>query len=415
MKITYAQNPAQKEFHSDCKTKLLHLSGGMGSGKTHGLIMKTLQLSWINRHLPGGLICPTYSDFKKDIYPMFEEIAIQNNINIDYHGQDHYYRLPWSRSKLYVSTAERKIRGPNWAYAAINELTLIDPTRYKEIIARVRLKPARQPQIVSCGTPEGVANEYYEMFIRNPIKNSRVIYASTRDNIANLGEDYVETLENSFDEIMRKAYLDGVWFNMNGSLFYYSFSETNNIHSQPEIEFMPVHVGMDFNVDPMTATIWQYDGVTLKGIDEITISGLAGGADTKMMAKALKARGYGPDRAILYPDPAGQARSTKGQPDVEILRQEGFYQIKVKSKAPGMRQRQLNVNNLFSKGIIKINPAKMPELMKDLEGVEQDKVTLEKKKSDPKRTHHSDGLDYLCDHLFPFSGKKPDSRVEKFR
>ena len=415
MKILYKMNRGQREFQSDRETKFLHFSGGIGSGKSFGLIMKVFQLSFANKNLPGGLVCPTYTDFKRDIHPMIEEIAIENRLDINFQGQDHYYTLPWSKSKLYVATGERKIRGPNWAYAAINELTLLSKDRFMDVVGRVRLKKASQPQIVSCGTPEGISNEFYELFIANPMKNSRVIYGSTRENAINLNQDYVQSLEDSFDEVARKAYLEGMWINMNGSLFYYAYSPEKNVWRGVENEDMPVHVGIDFNVDPMTATIWQYDGVRLRGIDEITIAGLAGGADTKMLAQALKKRGYGPTRAVLYPDPAGQSRSTKGQPDVEILRQEGFYQIKVKSKAPGMRERQLNVNNLLSRGIILINPDKQPEMKKEFEGVEQDKVTLEKKKNNPARTHHSDGLDYLCDHLFPFKIKRNESSIINIR
>jgi Terminase large subunit, T4likevirus-type, N-terminal len=415
MKIKYNKNKAQKEFHEDCKTKFLHLSGGLGSGKSYALVMKAFQLSFINKDLPGALVCPTYTDFKRDLHPMLEEIAAASQINLEYHGQDHYYRLPWSRSKLYVATCERKIRGPNWAFAAINEATLIGKQSYMDVVGRVRLIKAKQPQIVSCGTPEGISNEFYEMFISNPMNNSKVVYASTRDNKENLGADYVQSLEDSFDEISRKAYLEGMWINMNGSLFYYSYKPEKNNWSGKDDEHSMVHIGMDFNVDPMTATMWQYDGAKLRGIDEITIGGLQGGADTKMICQAMKSRGYMPDRCIIYPDPAGNSRTTKGQPDIQILRDNGYHNIKVKSKAPGMRQRQLNVNNLLDKGVIIINPSLQPEMKKEFEGVEQDKVTLEKKKNNPARTHHSDGLDYLCDIMFPFSGQPQRSSIINIR
>jgi hypothetical protein len=57
----------------------------------------------------------------------------------------------------------------------------------------------------------------------------------------------------------------------------------------------------------------------------------------------------------------------------------------------------------------------MLSLRKDLQAVEQDPVTLEKSKKNPKLTHASDGLDYGCDILFEFSGKKPKSEVVRFR
>jgi hypothetical protein len=206
---------------------------------------------------------------------------------------------------------------------------------------------------------------------------------------------------------MQQAYIDGLWVNMTGNRFYYSYEPSRNEDASiAEIDYCQVHVGMDFNVYPMSATCWTHINGKLNAFDEITLYN----ADTKQMCDALKARGYHPDRTIIYPDPSGKARSTKGMPDTKILENEGFHEIRVKSRAPGFRQRQLNTNNLFEKKLIKINPIKCPRLKKDFMGVEQDKVTLEKIKKNPELTHHSDGFDYLCDILYPFSGHKPESR-----
>jgi len=89
--------------------------------------------------------------------------------------------------------------------------------------------------------------------------------------------------------------------------------------------------------------------------------------------------------------------------------------VRARSSQPRFRQRQLNVNNLLDKGIVLFNPDKMPTLKKDFEGVEQDPITLEKSKKNPKLTHASDGFDYMCDILFEFSGKKPTTKIMRVR
>jgi hypothetical protein len=91
------------------------------------------------------------------------------------------------------------------------------------------------------------------------------------------------------------------------------------------------------------------------------------------------------------------------------------YEVRHKSKAPSYRQRQLNVNNLMEKSRIIFNPDLMPDVRKDWEAVEQDKITLEKRKDNPKLTHFSDGVDYLCDILFPFSGVHKPITIDKYR
>jgi hypothetical protein len=423
----------QKDYESDqyykpYKTKVLHIektgkdwvwdthvfgtnnyisSGAIhhNSGKSYALCHKILKLSMINKDIPGGFMSPTLKEFKRDCLPIFEEILDTAGVKFHYNKTDLYFQFPWTKGKLYVVSGETKIRGPNWGYAGVNELTLIDLVRYKEIIGRVRVRNAKCPQICSVGTPEGYTNEYYEYMIEKPRHKFRIIYGSTKDNEQNLGEDYIESLRSSYDTAMQQAYIEGLWINMSGNRFYYSYDpKRNDDPTIEEIDWQQVHVGLDFNVSPMAATVWQFREGKLFCFDEITLYD----ADTKKMCDALKSRGYTPDRTILYPDPSGKARSTKGDPDIKILEDYGgFTEIRFRTKAPGFRMRQLNTNNLFEKGLIKIHPDKAPRLRKDFMAVEQDKVSLEKIKDNLEYTHHSDGFDYLCDILFPFSGKKP--------
>lgn len=414
LKIRCETNRHQSQFIKDEVSPFLHLSTGFGGGKTHILCHKALKLSYLNRHTHGGLVVPDFQEFKKDVLPEFEEILEKQKIKYKYHGGDHYFRFPWTKKKLYVVSAEKKIRGPNWGYAVINEVTLIPLVRYKEVIGRIRDKRAVIPQLASCGTPEGYASEYYEYFIENPPKGFRIIYGSTDDNAHNLHDNYIPNLENAYDSKMIEAYRRGLWVNMAGNRFYYSHDmlKCEDETLIPEY-FHGFHCSMDFNVDPFCATIWGSDGHSLYGVDQVLLEGEQG-FQTKNMIEALNKRGYTPRNTIIYPDPAGKARSTKGESDVTVLKNAG-YEVRVKSVAPNFRKRQLNVNNLLDKGRIKYNPKRCVGIRKDFIGVEQDVITQEKKKDNPKLTHFSDGLDYMTDILFPFSGNAKATRVENIR
>lgn len=414
LKIGYKKNEHQNAFHEELSKKFLHLSTGFGGGKTYSLCMKLMQLSFLNRPFPGGLVVPTFGDFKRDVLPELEQICDINNIKIKHHISDHWIRFPWSRGKLWYVSAEKKIRGPNWAYAGINEATLITRQRYNETVGRVRVRGAPFPIIASSGTPEGYGHWMQEMFDEKPIPNSRIIYGDTRDNIENLNPSYIQSLMDSYDDNMLDAYLKGLWVNLNSKSFYYAYDpKVNQDASIVEPRLYQIIVGMDFNVDPMTATIWFLDGDgILSGFDEIKI--LDG--DTYKMCRALKARGYNPERVAIYPDPAGKARRTSGKSDIKILREEGFSNIIYKSKAGELRTRQLNMNKLLETGRIKFNPDKMPEMKKDFANVQVDRVTGGKNKKDQERTHYSDGLDYICEIIFPFEHRpKKQSTAQKFR
>ncbi len=426
-------NPHQREGMTDIVSKFLHLSTGFGGGKSFWLVLKNFQLTQLNRHLPGGCVVPSIADFKKDLLPLFEEILEANRIKYRYHKTDKWFRFPWSRGKLQIATAEKKIRGPNWAFATMNESTLITHERYKETVGRVRLKKATCPQIASSGTPEGTSHWKYEVFVDKPMKGSRIIYGDTRDNLLNLNDDFVDSLEASYDSIMLDAYLRGLFVNMKGNRFYYAYDPMKNDNNLiTQIEGAEVCVSLDYNVQPMVATLWNIVNVTNKAgvplldhqakpirrafaFDEIVIDD---DADIHHMSRALYEYGLHPDTTILYPDPAGRNRNSavEGAKALNIqLKEKGWWRIKVKTSAPRFRTRQNAVCNLFAKGLIVLNPDKCKALKRDCEAVQQDKATFEKLKDNPKLTHASDGMDYFVDIEFPLSGHKPDSKSIKYR
>lgn len=407
-------------FHDDV-TKKLHLSGGFGSGKTFILVAKMLKLSYLNKDVPGGAVMPDFSEYRKDFRPALEEFLDRYRIPFKEHKSHHTWRFPWSKAPVQVVSAEKRIRGPNWGWAVLNELTLIPYVRYQETLGRVRVKGAPFPQVASSGTPEGFANEYYEPLIEKPTPGTRVITTSTRDNARNLNEDYIPTLMSNYDSTQQAAFLDGEWVNMVANRFYYKYDSAR--HDDPGIEWseyglQTVIVSMDFNVNPMTATMWQQldlvPGLNRRKIVAFDQIKLVGDADTNRMARALIDAGYTPDRVVIYADPAGNQRSTKGSPDTKILQGFGF-EVRTKASAPRFRQRMLNAANLFDKGLVAINPIKCPDLKKDLLNDSFKPGTFEKDKSNPNLTHFSDGMDYMFDILYPFGGDRDSISSVKVR
>lgn len=103
-------------------------------------------------------------------------------------------------------------------------------------------------------------------------------------------------------------------------------------------------VGMDFNVDPMTAILGSRSSNELHLWDEIWLPN----SNTEEMCTEIKDR-Y-PDRDIaVYPDPSGRARKTSakiGETDLTIIRSHGFKVISPK-QAPPVVDRINEVNALI--------------------------------------------------------------------
>lgn len=121
-------------------------------------------------------------------------------------------------------------------------------------------------------------------------------------------------------------------------------------------------VGMDFNVEPMTATVAVRVVNECHVIDAIEIEV----GNTPAMALELKRR-YPNRRIVVCPDPSGKQRRTSavvGQTDFTILQQHGFT-IRAPEAAPPVVDRENNANAMYfdvftSKRRVKLHPQAAP-------------------------------------------------------
>jgi hypothetical protein len=410
------QLPTQSTFYADDWTNILLFSAGLGSGKTHVLCRKALKLSAINRGYSGGLLVPTYPDFRRDVKPEFEHILtehlnLKENVHWTFHNTYKEYRFIWNKKPLYILTGEKPIAGPNLAYCLINEYSLIHYERVNEMMRRVRVKGAPLLQKCLAGTPEDV-HGWLEEFVERQENlneenkyNFRMLIANTDENKF-VDENYGKELENQLDPEALKIFKAGQIGSISSDKFYYSFSKSINVTPVEVQVDEQIHVGMDFNVGKMTATCAYirtgYDGKKRMYIfDEFFQTG---NSDTNTLAKAIKDK-YGTDRVLISCDRSGSNRKTSGLKDIQILRDAGF-RVRFKSVNPRMRDRQLLMNGLLAHGQIIIDPSCRKTIL-DFKTVKQNIADATKvKDKDDKLTHLSDGVDYVVDWEFQLSLKR---------
>lgn len=103
-------------------------------------------------------------------------------------------------------------------------------------------------------------------------------------------------------------------------------------------------VGMDFNVNPMSAVVAQRAGDECLVLDALEI----GTSNTEEMAAELKRR-YPNRRIVVCPDPTGWQRKSSapvGQTDFTILQRAGFV-VRAPSSSPPIVDRVNNSNKMF--------------------------------------------------------------------
>lgn len=444
LRIKYARwhpdgtcNEFQLQMFADFKTPILMGDAGVGSGKSYDLAMGLIRLSFLNKGVAGGLLCPSFSEFMRDMYPNFEKIFDENHIPMRFHRTEHTFIFPWSRKPLYVFTAEKRIKGPNLGWGGINEYSSIEYDVVEDLVDRRIRVPCPNPQIRMVGTPEDVYG-WRETFIEKHLDRLRLIRGRTRDNLYYLLPGYLENMKKSLDPRAYQLWAEGLPVKLNSNSFYYAFIEGAGsclTSEAVEQEKLLVHASVDFNVGNMSAILahvieptgkmlWngKREDIATEETKYLDVFGeiklTDSQSDTEAMGRAIIKRfnvydedgnvvKRAQDRVLITCDASGTARKTSGRSDVKVLEDLGFT-VRCKSANPRLRERQLLVNGLVHNKRIRINGENCKHLVKDLMNVVQDEKSFEKVKTNPELTHLSDALDYLVDYEFKLGLKGRD-------
>jgi len=161
-----------------------------------------------------------------------------------------------------------------------------------------------------------------------------------------------------------------------------------------------IHVGMDFNINPMTATIGHIIGDTYEQFAEI----YQNRSRTSRVIETLLDR-Y-PDTGIeIFPDSTGKREtSNANESDLALLRRAGF-KVTARAGNPFQIDRVNAVNSLVKKRDnirYKVNPETCPKTVNDFNKVEalsDGRLNRDQEKKGLK--HISDGLGYLITYNWP--------------
>lgn len=171
-------------------------------------------------------------------------------------------------------------------------------------------------------------------YLDNPFLPDAMRAEAERDRIAN-------------EDLYNHIWLGGYFLGGEGRV-YSSFLNRphpdGNIDESIEDHGGTLLVGMDFNVNPMSAVLAVRASDECLVFDAIEIMT----SNTEEMADEIRSR-Y-PDRHIVVcPDPSGRQRKTSapvGQTDLTILESRGF-EVRAPLKAPAVRDRENNANKMY--------------------------------------------------------------------
>jgi hypothetical protein len=253
---------------------------------------------------------------------------------------------------------------------------------WNKIIARNRQKCSIGNTVGVATTPEGF-RFVYERWVQKPQPGYVLFRAKTMDNAANLPPGYIENLRNSYPSQLLSAYLDGEFVNLTSGGVYPNFDRVLNASQEVILPNDALHIGMDFNVTKMAASIHVLRGGKPHAVDELT-----GVFDTPAMCALIQKRFPG-HPVFVYPDASGKNRKSQNasESDLSVLRQAKFT-VCVNPANPAIKDRVLSVNRLLDARDYKVNLDRCPALVEALEKQAYDKH------GEPDK---SGGLDHIMD------------------
>lgn len=405
------------------RERYVTLMGGYGSGKSYVLPRKVVALCIENTGLPMGLVGGDFPRINRDILPPLFDFLSDSGIRSKHYKVDRKIVLEpgkWN-STIHLMSTEKgaRLKGPNLAAIAGDEpgtwpeFLPSGETVWGVLVSRVRHPLARFFQVALVGTPEGAENWFSRKFDTGPedpaaravwAATHRLIRVSTYEN-RELPASYTKELESNLDAVQRREKLWGIPTAASGGRAYYAFDRSKHVRPTAyDRRCGPVRVGMDFNVDPMAAVLWQKDGDRCARIfAEIIIPGSNTWEMAETLAKVAAQLGVPLDSLIVYPDPAGRARSTIGMSNFDILRRKGLRNLRIPSASPSQRDRLNVVNGMFDHMRIVVDPGCVATI-RDFAQVKTRPLPsglVEIDKRNPNLTHPSDGFGYSAHWEFP--------------
>jgi PBSX family phage terminase large subunit len=403
MKITLTK-PQLKVSSSQARFRVL--ISGRRFGKTYLAVTEMMKYaSQPNRKV--WYVAPTFKMAKDICWSALKEMLNQFNWIEDINETTMTITIRQSNSTISLKGADNydSLRGTGLDFLILDEFADIDKRTWFEVL-RASISD-RLGHVLMCGTPKGYGNWSYEMYLKGKQDKEWESFQFTTIQGGMVDKSEVEKAKQDLDQRTFRQEFEGTFENYAGSI-YYNFHPVESV-VQRQIDWTkPLHIGMDFNVSPMSACVAQIEKEKIYIVDEVVIYG----SNTDEMCQEIKDR-YGTRMKIfIYPDPASRQRKTSagGRTDLSILQNAGF-EVKVKHRHPAVRDRINAVNSKLkdSNGkryIFVSNSCKI--VIKGLTRQTYKEDTNIPNKEDGF-DHMNDALGYMIDYIKPLVTQMPSS------
>ena len=389
MKLT---NPQTKIY--DDPNRFRVIVAGRRFGKTFLSTAEILSKALTAKDQHVWYVAPTYKSAKEIAWQMLIDQIPREYISKTNESSLTIYLLNGSTISLKGAEKPDNLRGRSLDFVVLDEFADMRPQAWYEV-----LRPSlsdRGGSAVFIGTPKG-RNHFYDLYGKGLDGDEGwSSHQYTTIEGGNVAFAEIESAKADLDERTFKQEYLATFVNYSG-VIYYGFKRQESV-KRHDGDRSVIHVGMDFNLDPMSAVLMTRKGDTLHIFDEIVMFG----SNTDEMVAELRER-YGNGTIVIYPDPASRQRKTSagGRTDLSILQNAGF-EVRVRNSHAAVRDRINAVNSRLLSNDGQRRLYVDPKCKKVIESLERH--TYKEGTSQPEKDgfdHMNDALGYAVEYLFP--------------
>ena len=334
-----------------------------------------------------------YHKWVKSINHSDLTLTLKNNSQITLRGSDN----------------ESSLRGVGLHFLICDEFQDINKTAWFEVL-RPTLSDTKGHALF-CGTPRGFGNWSYELYKQSETNKDWESFKYTTLEGGQVSDDEIEQAKQDLDLRTFQQEYEATFVNYSG-MIYYNFSRDKNIIETFRNNSNTLHIGLDFNVDPMCGVVCMIENDKIIVIDEIQIYS----SNTNEMCEEIRNR-YKNKQIAVYPDPSARQRKTSagGLTDIAILKNAGFY-VKCRNTAPLVRDRINAVNSKLKNVNGKNNLFILKSCKNVIKSLERQiyKEGTHIPDKDSGFDHMNDALGYLIEYLFPLKRNFVPSPVQRW-
>jgi hypothetical protein len=396
---------------SQSKKRFRVLISGRRFGKTYLCI--TEMMKYATKPMQNiWYVAPTFKMAKEICWSNLKIILNEFNWIEDINETNLTIRIKKSNSVISLKSADQPdaLRGTGINFLILDEFADIDKRTWFEVL-RASVADTLG-DVLFTGTPRGYGNWSYEMYLKGKQDEEWESFQFTTLQGGMVDKRELEQARLDLDVRTFRQEFEGTFENYAGSV-YYNFHPVESVNDKQIDWKKPLHIGMDFNVDPMSACVAQIEKEKIYFVDEIVIYS----SNTDEMCQEIHDR-YGTKIPIfIYPDPASRQRKTSagGRTDLSILQNAGF-KVKAKFKHTAIRDRVNAVNSRLKdsqgKRYIFVSQS-CKTLIKGLQRQIYKENTNIPDKEDGY-DHMNDALGYLIDYVKPLTIQAPFSQPERW-